>query len=408
MFSFRKVVTSLFISGITLSSYAQEGINIAYTRGLDLLEKHKYVAAAQQFSRVVKSGKEDKLSLLQENAAFYQALCALELSNADAENLFLAFVSEHPENTFSQQAYYHLGRTYFAKKDYPQTISWLSKTRASNLPASLVLDYNFKLGYAYFENKEYVKAEPLFGQLKNGASAYAEPATYYYAYINYLNADYTTALREFERLKGSKTYESSYPYYISALYFLDKRYNDVLSYALPHLKNIDAKYETELLRIIAASYFANSAYTDAAAYYQQFQDKDGGNTQNNQDSYQIGYSALQLKNYPKAISELEKIETADEFFQSGMLALGESFLALGNKQGARNAFFKAAKVNYDKDIQEEGAFNYAKLSYELEFHQVALDATQEFISNYPYSKKLNEAKTLLGEILLSTKNYKDA
>ena len=162
------------------------------------------------------------------------------------------------------------------------------------------------------------------------------------------------------------------------------------------------------MRIIAASYFANSAYTDAANYYQQFQNKDKEQTQNNQDNYQIGYAALQLKNYPKAVTELEKIETADEFFQSGMLALGESFLAVGNKQGARNAFFKAAKVNYDKDIQEEGAFNYAKLSYELEFHQVALDATQEFISNYPVSKKINEAKTLLGEILLTTKNYKDA
>ena len=408
MFSFKKIVTSLLISSISLSTYAQDEVNSTYKHGLELLEKRKYVAAAQQFSQVQNSGKEGELSLLRENAAFYQALCAIELGKVDAENLFLEFVYKHPENTLSQQAYYQLGRTYFAKKDYTKTINWLTKTSAINLPASLVLDYNFKLGYAYFENKEYVKAEPLFGQLKNGTTAYAEPSTYYYAYINYLNADYTTALKEFERLKGSKTYEDSYPYYISALYFLDKRYNDVLSYALPHLKNINAKYETELLRIIAASYFANSAYIDAANYYQQFQDKDKGQTQNNQDNYQIGYAALQLKNYTKAIAELEKIETADEFFQSGMLTLGESFLATGNKQGARNAFFKSAKVNYDKEIQEEGAFNYAKLSYELEFHQVALDATQEFISNYPYSKKINEAKTLLGEILLTTKNYKDA
>lgn len=408
MISLKKIVTSLLICSISVSANAQNLAIGAYKHGLELLEKHKYIAATQQFSLVIASGNERELNLLQENAEFYQALCAQELGHTEAENLLLTFVTNHPENTLSQQAYYQLGRTYFSKKDYSKTINWLTKTSTINLPASLVIDYNFKLGYAYFENKEYVKAEPLLGQLKNGASVYAEPATYYYAYINYLNADYTTALKEFERLKGSKTYADSYPYYISALYFLDKRYADVLSYALPHLKTINAKYETELLRIIAASYFANSAYTEAAAYYQKFQDKDKGQTQNNQDNYQIGYAALQLKNYPKAVTELEKIETADEFFQSGMLALGESFLAVGNKQGARNAFFKAAKVNYDKDIQEEGAFNYAKLSYELEFHQVALDAAQEFISNYPISKKINEAKTLLGEILLTTKNYKDA
>lgn len=315
MISLKKIVTSLLICSISVSANAQNLAIGAYKHGLELLEKHKYIAATQQFSLVLASGNERELNLLQENAEFYQALCAQELGHTEAENLLLTFVTNHPENTLSQQAYYQLGRTYFSKKDYSKTINWLTKTSTINLPASLVIDYDFKLGYAYFENKEYVKAEPLLGQLKNGASVYAEPATYYYAYINYLNADYTTALKEFERLKGSKTYADSYPYYISALYFLDKRYADVLSYVLPHLKTINAKYETELLRIIAASYFANSAYTEAAAYYQKFQDKDKGQTQNNQDNYQIGYAALQLKNYPKAVTELEKIETADEFFQ---------------------------------------------------------------------------------------------
>ncbi|HQS52790.1 MAG TPA: tetratricopeptide repeat protein, partial [Daejeonella sp.] len=72
------------------------------------------------------------------------------------------------------------------------------------------------------------------------------------------------------------------------------------------------------------------------------------------------------------------------------------------------AFFKASRLNFDKKLQEEGLFNYAKLSYELDFHQVALDATQQFIKTYSYSDKLDEAKILLGEILLTTKNYKDA
>src|SRR5690606_21021060 len=62
----------------------------------------------------------------------------------------------------------------------------------------------------------------------------------------------------------------------------------------------------------------------------------------------------------------------------------------------------------DPKLKEEGALNYAKLSYELEFHQVALEATQEYLKTYPRSEKLDEAKTLLAEILLSTKNYDDA
>ncbi len=413
-------IAILLLSLISTVSFAQQttwlAFNQSYNKGLELLTKERYVAAAEQFRRIEQiriqadsqQPEQEKISLIKENALYYQALCALELNNSDTENLFLKFVSLYPENVNTQMAFYHMGRFYFGQKNYPKTIEWLKKTDPSGFDNKTSKEYRFKLAYAYFETKDYASAEPLFGKLKNEQSNYTEAAIYYYAYISYLNADYTTALKDFEKLKGSKTYEASYPYYISALYFLDKRYDDVISYAIPNLKTIQAKYEIEMLRIIAASYFAKADYSNAGGYYQQFQDKDGRNTQNSQDSYQIGYTAFQLKNYKKAIEELETLESPDEFYQSGMITLGESFLKSGNKQAARNAFFKASKLNFDKDLQEEGAFNYAKLSFELEFHQVALDAAQEFISNYSRSKRINEAKTLLGEILLSTKNYKDA
>jgi TolA-binding protein len=39
---------------------------------------------------------------------------------------------------------------------------------------------------------------------------------------------------------------------------------------------------------------------------------------------------------------------------------------------------------------------------------VALASTQEYLKTYPKSKRLEEAKTLLAEVLLSTKNYREA
>ncbi len=411
---------TLFLSLFFVSALAQQTawfeLNQSYKSGLELLEKGKYAAASEQFSQVEQSKllppsasqNNMSLSLLKENAMYYQALCALELGNQDAEELFLKFIAEHPTNSNTRMAYYQVGRSYFARKDYPKTIEWLKKIDQNTLSPKESADYRFKLAYSYFETKDYANAKPLFGKLKDENNIYRESSIYYYAYINYLLADYKTALHEFERLRGSKTYENSYPYYISALYFLDKRYDDAISYAVPILKSTSQLYETEMLRIIGASYFAKSDYTNAGLYYQKFQKRDQGKTQNNQDNYQIGYTWYKLEDYPKAIAELEKLETTDEYFQSGMIALGESFLKTGDKQSARNAFFKASKLSFDKDLQAEGLFNYAKLSYELEFHQVALDATQEFIKAYPYSKRTDEAKTLLGEVLLTTKNYKDA
>src|SRR5690606_40390716 len=112
--------------------------------------------------------------------------------------------------------------------------------------------------------------------------------------------------------------------------------------------------------------------------------------------------------YDKAISELEKLSEPDAYYQSAMITLGDAFLKTGNKQSARNAFFRASKLDFDPELKEEGLFNYAKLSYELEFHQVALDATHEYLETYPRAERLEEAKPWLAEVLLSTKNCRAA
>ncbi len=413
----RITIICLFIS---LASLAQQTewyrLNQAYKSGIELLGKGKYVAASEQFSKVEQSNTAPstqpadnrQVSLLKENAQFYQAVCALKLGNQNAEGLFLKFIREYPASANTKSAYFYVGSSYFENKNYEKAIEWYKQIDANSLTSKESDEYRFKLAYSYFATKQYSEAEPIFAKLKDQKTEYTESSIYYYAYLNYLDADYKTALREFERLKDSKTYQSSYPYYISALYFLDKRYDDVIRYTIPAIETIDAKYKADMYRIVGATYFAKADYKTSATYYQKFQDLDQGKTQNNQDSYQIGYLHLKLNDPKKAITELEKLENPDVFYQHGMIVLGEAFIKTGNKQSARNAFFRASKMDFDPALKEEGLFNYAKLSYELEFHSVALDAVQEFLKTYPRSARLNEAKTLLGQVLLSTKNYKDA
>src|SRR5690606_13610028 len=160
----------------------------------------------------------------------------------------------------------------------------------------------------------------------------------------------------------------------------------------------------ELFRIVAATYFIKGDLEKSKDYYDKFQAQDQGKTQNNQDSYQIGYIAYRLKDYEKAITELEKLSEPDAYYQSAMITLGDALLQTGNEQSARKALYRASQLNFDPESIEEGHFNYAKLSYELEFHQVPLDATQEYLETYPRAERLEEAKTLLTEVLLITKN----
>jgi hypothetical protein len=83
-------------------------------------------------------------------------------------------------------------------------------------------------------------------------------------------------------------------------------------------------------------------------------------------------------------------------------------LKLGNKQSARSAYFLASKLTFDPQLQEDALFEYAKLSYELDYNQQALDATRLYLKNYPKAKRKDEVKTLLGEELLNSHNYAEA
>ncbi|MFZ4862029.1 tetratricopeptide repeat protein [Sphingobacterium sp. Mn56C] len=408
------------ISLLTMPAFGQQtawqDINKAYKTGLELFERGKYSSAAKQFDKVedirtkstLQLDETEELTLIKEGVRFYQAVCALELGETDAENQFLKYIKDYPASANSKAAYFQIGRSYYAKKDYPKAIEWFTKIDAKNLAGAENTEYRFKLGYALFMTNDYKAAKPLFARLKDDKSSFQEASIYYYAYLCYLDAEYKTALNEFERLNGSKTFVNSYPYYITALYFLDKRYDEVLAYALPILNSTKQEHETEMFRIIGATYFIKGDLQKSKAFYDKFQAQDQGKTQNNQDSYQIGYIAYRLKDYPKAIAELEKLSEPDAYYQSAMITLGDSFLKTNNKQSARNAFFRASKLDFDPQLKEEGLFNYAKLSYELDFHQVALDAIQEYLDTYKRTARKEEANTLLAEILLSTKSYRSA
>ncbi|GGH23227.1 tetratricopeptide repeat protein [Sphingobacterium alkalisoli] len=410
------VALSLLSAPVFAQQTAWQDVNKAYKSGLELFERGKYSSAAKQFDQVdalrtkstLQLDETEELTLIKENVRFYQAICALELGEADAEAQFLKYIKDFPASANSKAAYFQIGRSYYAKKDYAKAIEWFLKIDSKNLAGAENTEYRFKLGYAQFMTDDYTSAKPVFERLKDEKSQYQEASIYYYAYLSYLDAEYKTALNEFERLNGSKTYETSYPYYITALYFLDKRYDDVLTYALPILQTTKQENETEMFRIIGATYFIKGDLQQSKSYYDKFQAQDQGKTQNNQDSYQIGYIAYKLGDYEKAIIELEKMNESDAYYQSAMITLGDAFLKTNNKQSARNAFFRASKLEFDPQLKEEGLFNYAKLSYELDFHQVALDATQEYLDTYPNSARTEEAKTLLAEVLLSTKSYRAA
>jgi TolA-binding protein len=96
---------------------------------------------------------------------------------------------------------------------------------------------------------------------------------------------------------------------------------------VPILNSTHQKNETEMFRIVAASYFAKSDYPNSVKYYAKFEAQDNGKTQNTQDSYQMGYGYFKTGEYLKATIQLEKmVDKNDVYSQNGNYTLGDAFL----------------------------------------------------------------------------------
>jgi len=396
-----------------MSLYAQETMvftnpDKAYKTGLNLFEKEKYGVAQKHFRNAIDS-YGDAQSEFKANARYYEALCAMELFNQDAEYLISTFIAEHPENSKVNMARFHMGEFQYRQKKYRQAIDWFNKIDRRQLEKDELSEYYFKLGYSHFILGNYDDAGSAFYEIKDVNTKYTAPALYYYSHIAYEEKNYETALQGFQRLSNNETFAPVVPYYITQIYYLQGKYDEVIDYAPGLLESASAKRAPEIAKVIGDSYYKKHEFEVALEYLQKHADE--AKNISREDYYQLGYCYYRAEQYDSAAVAFEKVTREnDQLAQNAYFHLADCYIELGQKKKARFAFEFASKLDYDPEIREEALFNYALLTYEL-FHSPfneAIDAFHDFIEIYPNSTRLDDAYNFLVMAYMYTSNYKEA
>ncbi len=380
-------------------------IDRGYHQAMELFEKEKYSAALKRFEDFIAEGEGHPLNLI--NARYFAALCAAALYHPDAEHRLEEFVRQYPENMYSPVAGFHLGRLYYKARKYGKVIEWFNRTDVSLLSNEDIAEYYFKLGYAYFQKGEMDKASQAFREILNVESKYKTAAQYYYGHVAYANNNYHTALTTFEKLKDSETFGPVITYYIVQIYFEQQKYDEVIRYAVPRLSEAGLKHVAEIKRIVAESFYRKGQWKEALKYLEEY--RESFPQLSREDYYQLGYCYYQTGQCDKAIRNFERCTgEKDALAQHAYYHLGGCFVRMKNKSSARHSFQFASQMDFDRNIREDALFNYARLSYELNFQPVAVNALRDYVKQYPGSRKTDEANELLAQLYLSTRNYKDA
>ncbi len=393
-----------FTRVIAQDTQVQVNADLAFRTGLELLAREKYAAAQNSFDQYLSLGKKDQLSI---EAEYYSAVCALYLFNPDAERKFHRFIKRYPEHPKAILAYYDLGAHYFSQRNYKQTIEYLEKVDIKKLDAETRLERDFKLGYAYFFEKNFEKAGALFDGIKNGNHKYVYASNYYSGFSNYKVEKYDVAEKDFKKAGENEAYKPLVPVMLMNIYYKNKKYQDMLTYVQTiENEGIQLKSGEEFYLLAADAAYRLEDYAKAVA----LMDKSGGSSKMQGDTlYRYAYAQYKTDKLPEAITNFQKLSVLNnKLGQYSAYYMGMSYLKQGNKPFALNAFTTAYGYGKDSLVTPSSMFYAGKLNFDLGKYHDAAQIFRTFVRKFPADTNRTDASELFGEALLNSNNLDEA
>ncbi|HTQ66683.1 MAG TPA: tetratricopeptide repeat protein [Puia sp.] len=406
----------VFINIIISSASAQQTLFIndplaAFKQAKEYYQKEYYSLAYPLFRDLQADLKEsDKTDneLNYQEIRYYTLVCGLKQNDSSAVDPAREFIDLENNKARAQMMSYHLAEYYFRKQDYATATRLYEKTSIENLSNQEIADLKFHQGYSYFTLQQFDKAKPLLNTIRQMPKDpnYLD-ANYYYGFICFSDKNYREAMDAFRVVEDKPKYESVVPYYIANIYLVQGQKEKAVDYAASKLAKGGQYYDKELRQLAGHGYYEQKDFQKALPYLEQYVNQ--SKKVSRQDLYELSYCYYETKNWNKAIDGFKQLGgKEDSLAQNAMYLLGDAYLKTGQKANARNAFQVCASNNSNDTQKQISQFNYAKLSYELGYQDIALNELKDFLQAYPSSPYSNEAKELLVNLMTNTSNYKDA
>ncbi|MEO6668474.1 MAG: tetratricopeptide repeat protein [Ferruginibacter sp.] len=383
-----------------------------YKQVKEMMVKEEY-ALAYPLTKELKAMYPDNSisdhAYLNEDVNYYYIVCELKMmqdvGQEDAEK-YIHDVNNEPRR---QILSFHLGHYYFLKDDFENAIASFNRAGYDNLSNDQIADAKFEKAYAYFSLKQFEKAKPLFYEIVQiHSNKYYIPANYYYGFIAYSDRQYNDALKSFKLVETDEAYKGVVPYYIAEIYYFQGKKDEALSYGESILsRGGSLYYEKQLKLLLGQLAFEKKQYQKALPLLEDYVNSSDKVTK--EVLYELSFCYYKENQPQKAIEGFKQLSNEkDSMGQNSMYLLGDLYLKTGQKESARNAFQYSAFNNSNPTQQKVSRFNYAKLSYELGYQDIALSEMKKYINDYPNSDYDTEAKEILVNLLANTNNFSDA
>jgi len=373
-------------------------------------QKESYSLAYPLFKELnlsLKDADRSNQSLNYQEIKYYTLVCALKQNEDGAVGPAMQYIDLDDNVARVEMMSFHLGEYYFRQRDFNKSVEYFEKTKVEHLNNREIADMKFHQGYGYFNLQQFDKAKPMFDAVRQLSKDpnYID-ANYYYGFLAFKDKQFNEALNSFKIVENEPNYEKVVPFYIATIYYYKGEKDKAIEYAESKIKKGGQFYDLEMRQLAGHYYFEKKQYDKALPYLESYIEK--SKKVRREDLYELSYVYYQSGSYTKAIDGFKQLGgEQDSLGQNSMYLLADAYLKTNQKANARNAFLFCASNSSNPAQKEISRFNYAKLSYELGYQDIALTEFRKFLTDYPNSTYVAESKELLIGVMANTNNYKD-
>ena len=296
----------------------------------------------------------------------YALLCDIRQNVAGYERTMDSFLYSNPQSPLISRIRYSHALNLFDRQDYKSAGKELAAVKIKHLEKKQRTEFVFKKAYCALENGDRQEALEGFNEVEQlPLSDYTAPSRYAIGYINYDLKNFKEALRWFEKATVDGRFTEPASYYIMECRFMMADYRYVTSKGDEMYSKAPKERKPHLARIISESWMV-LGNAEKARRYMELNVQEGGQPTNRADWFYRGSVLYGVKDYKGAIDSYSMMgERTDSIGQIANYQLGYCYIQTKNKVAALDAFRDAAIFGYDRVIEEDAFFNYAKLAFDL-------------------------------------------
>ncbi len=293
----------------------------------------------------------------------YAVLCAVKMRSEDYPERIAGYDRLYPASVLTGRIRWENARLLFDAGSYGEASLELSKVNSASLDSGETAEYIFKCGYCEFSFGRYPEALSLFTVLEAlDFSQFTAPGRYLTGVIHYYDHKFAEAEACFWKASVDPRLTELAEFYIVDCEFNQKNYEFAVREGERIYQSAPKERRERLARIISESSLILGDNEKARQYYEDYTPQD----MSRKDYFYAGSVLYSVHDYRGAIDNYTRMsDRSDSLGQIANYHLANAYLRTRNQVAAMEAFRDASEVDFDPQITEDAAFNYAKLALDL-------------------------------------------